>query len=179
MESSKTKELKKILWRSTNKMGVFGCFEVTIGWYGRERLDYMTMDTKGIFRCYEIKVSKEDFRSRCKHTFVGHYNYYVMPSEVYEAVKDEIPDHVGVFIAQHGYLYSVKRAKKQGVHSSEDLKSFMIRSLCRDAAKIIDSEDETKIEDLQRQLNQQRREKERYREECRYLRQKLEKEDEK
>jgi hypothetical protein len=28
-------------------MGVFGCFEVTIGFHGRERVDYMTLDTKG------------------------------------------------------------------------------------------------------------------------------------
>ena len=75
-------------------------FEVTIGWYGRERVDYMSMDTKEIFRCYELKISKSDFYSKAAHTFLGHYNYYVMPYEVFIQVVDDIPEHVGVYIYQ-------------------------------------------------------------------------------
>lgn len=43
-----TKKLEDNIWCTTNKIGVFGCFEVTIGWCGKERVDYITYDTKGI-----------------------------------------------------------------------------------------------------------------------------------
>ena len=92
-----TIKLEHEIWKTTNKQGVFGCLEVTIGWYGRERVDYMTYDTKGVWRCFEIKVSKSDFHSKAHNTFVGNYNYYVMPKVLYDEVKDEIPNHVGVW----------------------------------------------------------------------------------
>ena len=93
-----TIDLEREIWEATRKQGVFGCFEVTIGWFGKERVDYLTYDTKGIWRCYEIKVSKSDFQSLAKNTFVGHFNYYVMPKELYDQVKDEIQKHIGVYI---------------------------------------------------------------------------------
>lgn len=42
---------------------------------------------KGDFYCYEVKSSVEDFHSRNGHNFIGDYNYYVMPEDVYEKVK--------------------------------------------------------------------------------------------
>ena len=63
MKTAETVALEKAIRRATYKMGTFGCYEVTIGYGGRERVDYMTYDTKGIFRCYEVKVSKADFHS--------------------------------------------------------------------------------------------------------------------
>ena len=77
-KTEETLQLEKSIFRATKKTGVFGCFEVTIGFFGRERVDYMTYDTKGIFRYYEIKTSVSDFRSKSKNTFCGHYNYYVL-----------------------------------------------------------------------------------------------------
>lgn len=174
LETKKTKELKMILWRHTNKMGVFGCFEVTMGWYGRERVDYMTYDTRGVFRCYEIKISKEDFHSKCKHTFVGHYNYYVMPPEVYQAVKDDIPDYVGVYEVKFNALDCVKKARKQVVLNPEELKDYLIRSLCRDAGKLVDNGDDRKLHQLRRELEQVRRSKEYYYKEYWHLKRKLE-----
>src|SRR5690625_1456376 len=90
-----TNKLAKAIYYQTNKMGTFGCFEVTIGIGGNERVDYMTYDTKGIVRCYEIKSSKEDFYSRAKWTFVGHYNYFVMTDETFQQVKNDIPKGIG------------------------------------------------------------------------------------
>lgn len=60
-KSEMTKKLEREIWKATNKTGVFGCFEVTIGFNGNERVDFLTYDTKGIWRCYEIKVSKKIF----------------------------------------------------------------------------------------------------------------------
>ena len=96
-KTEETLKLEKAIYNLTAKQGVFGCYEVTIGWFGKERVDYMTYDTNGIFRCYEIKVSKSDFYSKAKHTFLGHYNYFVMPTELYEEVKQDIPSHIGVY----------------------------------------------------------------------------------
>lgn len=151
MKTKKTLKLEKQIYNTTKKMGVFGCFEVTIGFFGRERVDYMTYDTKGIFRCYEIKVSKSDFHSNAKLSFVGHYNYYVLTRKLYEEVKDEIPDWVGIYVGET----LVKSPKKQDIgdkiykyrrtingRSSEltipyidMLKESLIRSLYREANK--------------------------------------------
>lgn len=120
----------------TSKQGVFGCLEVTIGWYGKGRVDFVTMDTNNIFRCYELKISKSDFHSKHGHNFVGNYNYYVMPIELYEEVKDEIPKEIGVIGWTGSYLETTKRPKKQELKVDIDiLKNSMIRSLYRDIEK--------------------------------------------
>lgn len=122
MKTDDTKRLEMEIWNATNKQGVFGCFEVTIGWYGKERVDYMTYDTKGVFRCYEVKVTKADFRSRRHNSFVGHLNYYVLPSDLYEEVKAEIPEHVGVYIERSGFLHSIKKAKRRAAENPDEEK---------------------------------------------------------
>ncbi len=150
-----TLELEKKLYSNTSKQGVFGCFEVTIGWFGKERVDYITYDTKGIWRCYEIKVSKSDFNSKANKTFVGHFNYYVMPNELYEEVKDKIPKHIGV----HNGSYCIKNAKKQELAVDEKiLKDSLIRCLYRDAEKVYTSESVKYIKQLKSQISRLERE---------------------
>lgn len=70
------------------------------------RVDYMRFEPvnnsvsgieKGDFSCYEVKSSVEDFHSKNGHNFIGDYNYYVMPKDVYQKVKDEIPAGVGIY----------------------------------------------------------------------------------
>lgn len=171
LEIAKTEEtlkLEKQIYNSTIKQGVFGCFEVTIGWYGKERVDFMTYDTKGIFRCYEIKVSKADFHSKAKVSFVGHYNYYVMPSELYEQVKDEIPKEVGVYTGNKGDYYGyrctcVKKATKQETKVDEQtLKDSMIRSLTRYLDEQMKNDDENYVRLLKRELAEEKRKKDSY-----------------
>lgn len=154
-----TTKLEKLIYSATNKMGCFGCFEVTIGWTGRERVDYMTYDTKGIFRCYEIKVSLSDFRSKAYKSFVGHYNYYVMPEELYEKVKDEIPKHIGVYT---GYQCIKKPKKQELLVDEQTLKNSLIRSLAREAQKLYRSANPDYINGLNRRIAHEQREKERY-----------------
>lgn len=132
---------------------------MTIGFGGNERVDYVTYDTKGIWRFYEIKVSKSDFHSKAKKTFSGHYNYYVMPHELYEEVKDEIPKHIGVYCGTGLY----KKAKKQELLVDvKILKDSMIRSLYREFEKQYKSADDTLVEKYQRKFNRLKREKDRY-----------------
>lgn len=163
MKTEDTKRLEMAIWKATNKQGVFGCFEVTIGWFGKERVDYMTYDTKGVFRCYEVKVTKADFHSPCHNSFVGDLNYYVLPPELYEEVKEEIPDHVGVYIVRGKTAYSVKRARRQTVQDPDTLKDSMIRSLCREVTKQIKSKDALYIESANREIRQLERDRENYR----------------
>jgi len=140
---------------------VFGCFEVTIGWFGSERVDYITYDTKGVWRCFEIKVSKSDFYSKSKHTFIGNFNYYVMPRELFEQVKHDIPSHIGVYIDG----VSRKNAKKQELSIDEQiLKNSMIRSLCREFDKQFKSGNPTLIEQYNRRERELERERDNYRE---------------
>ena len=149
-----THKLERELWKHTKKRGTFGCFEVTIGWYGKERVDYLTYKTKGIFRCYEVKVSKSDFYSNNKVSFVGHYNYYVMPIELYDQVKEDIDVNIGVFTFDGKKLSSMKRSKRQELGVCEQvLKDSMIRSLYRESEKVISNNDTLEIEKLRKELN--------------------------
>lgn len=153
-----TLNLEKSLRRSISKMGVFICPEVTIkdkySDYGR--VDYLTIDTSNIVRCYEVKSSVADFKSKAKWTFTGHYNYFCMPREVFDKVKDEIPTHVGVYV----YGSCVKRPKKQKV--SEEMLTMtrmsMIRSLSRDADKLYKLDNPRVIEQYESTIERLRRE---------------------
>lgn len=123
-KTEQTLELERKIYFATQSQGCFGCHEVTIGWFGNQRVDYMTFDTKGVWRCYEIKVSKSDFHSKAKNTFIGNYNYYVMPKDLYEEVKCEIPDEIGV----HTGTEVLKAARKRPLKVAEDI---LLRSIAR------------------------------------------------
>jgi hypothetical protein len=156
-----TKKLEDALWDITTEKAAFGCFEVTIGFatnrYGR--VDYMTLDTKDIFRMYEIKVSKSDFHSQAKHTLLGHFNYYVVPDELYQEVKEEIPVNIGVYGYNGRYLVCRKNPKKQELTINPGiLKSSMIRSLFREYEKSKESKSKYLMENLK--YNVRRLEKE-------------------
>jgi hypothetical protein len=164
-------KLEREIWEATHKQGVFCCFEVTIGWFGKERVDYMTYDTKGIFRCYEVKVSKSDFHSKAHNTFLGHYNYYVMPLKLYDEVVREIPEHIGVY-CDGG---CVKRAKRiEPPIDIQILKDSLIRSLSREVEKQIKSGIPTKVASLSRQISQYKGERDRYYEQYWNLKRKVE-----
>lgn len=148
-KTDSTLKLEKNLWNHTKKRGTFACYEVTIGWYGRERVDYITYNTEGIWRCYEVKASRADFYSKAKVSFLGHYNYYVMPAKVFKEVKDDVPSHIGVYVPKGKKLRSAKNAKRQELGVDEQvLKDSMIRSLYRESERIIDSNDKTIVEKL-------------------------------
>lgn len=149
-----TKQAELDIWKATAKQGVFGCFEVTIGWFGKERVDFMTYDTKGVWRCFEIKVTKSDFHSTAANTFVGHYNYYCLTRELYEQVKDEIPSHIGVYVGRD----CVRKSKRQELKADEQvLKDSLIRSLCREVDKQIQSGNPTLIEFYKREKAEAKR----------------------
>ena len=95
---------------------------------------------KGDFYCYEVKSSVEDFHSKNGHNFLGDYNYYVMPQEVYEKVRDEIPYRVGVYVpvgkSRSGewlVLESIKKARRQDrSRPVSEMLLMMFRSAARE-----------------------------------------------
>lgn len=112
------------------------------------RVDYMKFKPvnntvsgieKGDFYCYEVKSSVEDFRSKNGHNFIGDFNYYVMPEDVYEKVKDEIPYKVGVLVPEkknyRGEWYDLKSVKKSARKDRERPVSEMLLMMFRSAAR--------------------------------------------
>lgn len=106
------------------------------------RVDYMRFKPvnnttsgieKGDFYCYEVKSSVEDFHSKNGHNFMGDFNYYVMPEDVYTAVKSEIPYDVGVYCPKETRLCSVKKARRRDrKRPVAEMLLMMFRSAVRD-----------------------------------------------
>lgn len=116
------------------------------------RVDYMLFKPKsntvsgiekGDFYCYEVKSSVEDFHSKNGHNFIGDFNYYIMPEEVYTLVSKEIPYNVGVYvpdgISQCGTYYELKCVKKAKRKDRDrpisEMLLMMFRSAARDRGK--------------------------------------------
>lgn len=154
-----TKKIESVLIKVHQRE--YGCPEVSMGFGTAKdgRVDYMVMDSKGIFKCYEIKVSKADFRSGNINSFDGHYNYYAMPEDLYFEVRDEIPDHVGVVIPGEypsPHLRSIKKAKRQDLNETQVLKltQYLARSLARDANRYYEIHDDHIVPKLKKEVRE-------------------------
>ena len=94
------------------------------------------------WRCYEIKTSKTDFYSKHKWTFVGDYNYFVVPDNLYETIKADIPEGVGCYIWDgkvNGFTIK-KRAKvsKKPLSDSQMMHDYLV-SNNRDARRWVNA----------------------------------------
>jgi hypothetical protein len=118
-------------------MGTYLCFEVAMPLPLHERVDLLRYDSDGTWRFYELKVSKSDFYSKNKNTFRGHYNYYVLPEQLYVQVKQDIPDIIGVYVVnKYKICRNVKRAKKQDMRINHDeLMLVFMQALSREYHK--------------------------------------------
>ena len=58
--------------------------------------EHRTKEEAVAVMCFEIKISKSDFKSPNGHNFVGNINCYVMPYQLFKQLKDEIPEGIGV-----------------------------------------------------------------------------------
>lgn len=98
-----------------------------VGYGGVERCDLMGFSQH--YReliCIELKQSVNDFHSKAKLTFLGNRNYYAMPYDIYEKVKDEIPKEIGVLTLPRDYILRkdtemliAKKCKHQMLHCDE------------------------------------------------------------
>ena len=166
---SKTKatlDIEKLLEDECRQKRIYGCPEVTIGFFkdgkADEHADFMSVDSSGIIRCYEIKVSLSDLRSNNKLSFYGHYNYLVVSEELYK-VKDNwgivIPSNVGIIVAEkilskfssNTYaLKIVKNPKKEELSEEKEIEltRSLARSLYYKMVKFKDGCDEEKLRSI-------------------------------
>lgn len=144
--TSKLSKLVEALINPDNDPRKYTAREVTFD-YGRQtqvRVDYMSFHPRnntvsgieqGHFFCYEIKSSTADFHSPNGHNLIGDYNYYIMPEEVFNEVKREIPRTVGVYVPDEEFrtLRNVKQARlTDRTRSIPEMLLMMYRSSNRD-----------------------------------------------
>lgn len=133
-----------------NDPRIYWAKEVTFdyGTLHQVRVDYMKFKPKnntvsgiekGDFYCYEVKSCVADFNSKNGHNFIGDFNYYVMPQELYEQIKDKIPYNVGVLVpasTHFGSLESIKKARRADrKRPIYEMLLMMFRSANRDRIK--------------------------------------------
>ena len=142
---------------------IYGCEEVTLGFpnngHGNEIVDFMTMDSKGILRCYEIKISLPDLKSKAKKSWYGHYNYLVVTDDLYNKVSDwsiYIPEHIGIMVYSANGLSCKRKPVKKELSSPEQLmiKEGLIRSLTWKMWKYKDSGDPIRLRKLQAEIRE-------------------------
>ena len=165
---SKTKttlKIEQLLAEMCTQKRIYGCEEVTIGFYnqgrGNEVVDFITMDSKGIVKCYEIKVSLQDLKSSAKKSWYGHYNYLVVSQELYNKVDDwdkYIPKSVGIMVftrPEKPYLSSARKPKLNKVSDADlhMLKESMIRSMYYKKEQYKDANNLAKTKALKKEVN--------------------------
>ena len=150
-----TKEIEHIAYNFFWKRGWYGVFEVAIpraivNKYHRERVDFLTYETTGIYRSYEIKRDKADFYSGCAWSWIGHYNYFIMPYELYVQVQQDIPKDIGVWVIRGSSksMECIKKPKKRELLcSSTDIQFSMFQAFSREYKKyrkILQKQDKNK-----------------------------------
>ena len=161
-----TVALEEALHYQVKMNRIYGCEEVTIGFYnnghGNEIVDFMTMDSKGIVKCYEIKVTLDDLKSSAKLSWYGHYNYLLVTPELYQKVNDwsqHIPKHIGIIVGTG--LVSKRKAKKidLSLEQSMMVKESLIRSMFYKMIRYKDSHSIKKQSYLESRIRQLTREK--------------------
>ena len=158
MKTELTKKIEYLIFKDTNQLGVSGCREVKIGTHNtksfltgeQEFVDYMTITSDGEIDCYEIKSSMNDLKSSARLSFLGHRNFLVLPSDLYEQVATErwflekLENHsIGIIVLEeNNKLRLLKKCKKKKLSIGTQtllLESFA-RSAARDANKLYELE---------------------------------------
>ena len=136
-KSQKTYELEEIISMATARPNRVGCPEVTLDDYGI--VDFVSMDIDGArtVRCYELKISKSDFLSDAKKTFIGDFNYYVIPTELWMSVKGHVEPGVGVWtVDSNGHVSVKKQAKRMKCQMSRSrIMTKILKALNRENLK--------------------------------------------
>ncbi|MFD1670481.1 MmcB family DNA repair protein [Agrilactobacillus yilanensis] len=113
-------------------------------------VDTLSLSPENEFTCYELKVTKADFHSNAKLSFIGNYNYFVLPRHLVPKVIDDVPDNVGVLVFDYfepalvtsrhltvpGYFTPMKKPLHQPLSLDYDLLlTHFIHSLNREVDK--------------------------------------------
>lgn len=164
----KTKEtlvLENALDKTSREKREYGCEEVTIGFHneglGDEIVDFMTMDAKEVFRCYEIKVTLSDLKTDNKKSFYGDYNYLVVSESLYAkhpTWENYIPPYCGILSGEK--LTVRKQAKKKEIDDKTRgmLKDSLLRSVFWKYENYKDAKDLSMMKDLKKELDEVKQE---------------------
>ena len=149
MKTKLTKKIEYLIFKDTNKLGISGCREVKIGTHKtksfltgeQEFVDYMTITSDGEIDCYEIKSSMDDLKSSARLSFLGHRNFLVLPSDLYEQVANErwflekLENHsIGIIVLkENDKLQLLKKCKKKKL--SIGTQTLLLESFARSAAR--------------------------------------------
>ncbi|WP_137626806.1 hypothetical protein [Lactiplantibacillus pingfangensis] len=155
MKTKLTRQLESTLYQYCLEQGAYVVEEVSMPAEKGivDTLSYQQLPDGTLeWRCYELKVTKADFHSKAKLSFIGNYNYFVLPQALYEEIAEEIPSHIGVLIYRAfdqraldqaprplqapGFLTVAKKAQHQALQVEEaPLISHFIASLFREVDK--------------------------------------------
>ena len=158
-ETTLTKKIKIALYcyAKAHVQGVYGVPECVMGvntiGYGNEYVDFLTMDSNSEFRCYEIKISKQDLHSSAQLSFYGDYNYLVIPDddivpgllqEAIHFVSGVYGNKTGILVYHEGrngipHFTTAWRPKKQKLRIEQRIANMynMVRSMSRYVTKDI------------------------------------------
>lgn len=164
MKRKETKIIEQVLYGNlfgTNpKLAKeYGTEEVPIGFArgGRinnkiEIVDFLSYDMKkDWFRCYEIKVSMSDFKSKAAKSWQGNYNYLVLSEELYHQRpldwwKNNVPKYVGIMVVNTAsrFHFVAKRPVFQQIteERKDVLKKSLLRTLFYQKEKICETKEE-------------------------------------
>lgn len=155
MKTKLTKELETTLYQYCYEQQAYVVEEVSMPDNKGivDTLSYQQLTDGSVeWRCFELKVTKTDFHSKAKLSFIGNYNYFVLPQKLYQEVAEEIPSHIGVLIYRSfdkraldlapqtlrapGFLTVAKKAQYQDLQVDEkQLTSHFVASLFREVNK--------------------------------------------
>lgn len=164
-----TIDLENALIKDTREKRIYGCEEITIGFYnnghGNEIVDFMTMDSKGIVKCYELKVTLQDLKSSAKKSWYGNYNYLVVSKTLYDTVEDwniYVPKHVGIIVGTS--LSIVKKPTKKNIDNDTEimLKESFVRSMYWKMIKYIDAQSLDNLKKLNAKIKKLEQERDKY-----------------
>jgi hypothetical protein len=80
--------------------------------------------------CFEVKITASDFNSKNGHNFSGNKNYYAVPFEIYESIKDDVPPGIGIiaYYQDSGHMI-VKRESEMRQIAPEELNYLLYDAL--------------------------------------------------
>lgn len=140
-----TKELEHLLYKYLWRKGWYGVFECAIPKclcrkVHRERVDMLTYETTGIWRAYELKISKADLHSSAALSWIGHYNYLVITEDLIEEAKKILPKDIGIYAAykkgNKKWIDLVRNPRKRELLCKhEDMQFAMLQALSREYKK--------------------------------------------
>lgn len=133
METQITKQIKKALYKSNYECGRLKKFMVAecsikifenYSWRDEGIVDFIGVDNDKLIYCYEIKQSVGDLKTKNKLTFVGNYNYLVIPKGFYNRYQKEITERlskdlidIGIIEVdtETGKLLYIRKAKRRAI----------------------------------------------------------------